>query len=83
MKQIIVFRRDANGKIFRVKIAAPEGKVMSYDASLLQHGVLSVGEYGASGIKIAAFNNWDQALFLDPDGNGYTIDAKEISDGGK
>lgn len=78
MKQIIVFRRDANGKIYKVKINAPEDKEMVFDPSLLQHGVLSIGEYGPSGTKIAAFRNWDQALFLDEDGNGYTIEAKEV-----
>jgi hypothetical protein len=79
MKQIKVFRTDATGKIVCVSIKAPEDKSMAFDPSLLQHGILSIGEYGTSGIKVAAFNNWDQALFLDPDGNGYTIEAKNVA----
>jgi hypothetical protein len=78
MKQVIVFRPSPTGGVIQVKITAPEGKEMVFDPSLLQHGVLSIGEYGSSGLKIAAFNNWDQALFLDPDGNGYIIDVKGV-----
>lgn len=77
MKQVSVFRRDG-ADIHKVKITAPEDKEMAFDPALLQHGVLVIGEYGSSGLKIAAFKNWDQALFLDPDGNGYTIDAKVV-----
>lgn len=54
-------------------IEAPSDKEMVFDAGLLQHGVLSIGEYGASGIKICAFKEWDNAFFLDADGNGYTV----------
>ncbi len=75
IKQAVVFRPDSKGGIHKVKITAPADKEMVYDPALLQHGVLMLGEYGASGIKIAAFNQWDQALFLDPDGNGYTIES--------
>lgn len=78
MKKITVFRTDKTGTIHKVTITAPVDKDMAFDPALLQHGVLSIGEYGTSGIKIAAFNNWDQALFLDASENGYTIEAKKL-----
>jgi hypothetical protein len=78
MKQVSVFRTDKDGSIYKVKIVAPEGKEMVFDPSLLQHGVLSLGEYGQSGLKIAAFRNWDQALFCDAEGEGYKIEAKKL-----
>ena len=77
MKQVKVFRPDTSGGIVAVTITAPEGKDIVFDPNLLQHGILSLGEYGASGTKIAAFNNWDQALFLDGS-EGYTIEAKKL-----
>ena len=55
-----------------VAIEAPEGKSMAVDASLLAHGVLSIGEYGPSGVKIAVFKEWDAASF-NPD--GYKIEG--------
>lgn len=54
-------------------IEAPDDKDMAFDTGLMQHGVLSIGEYGASGIKICAFKQWDHAWFLDEGGNGYTV----------
>lgn len=53
-----------------IEILAPEGKTMVFDASLLAHGILSLGEYGPSGVKIAAFKEWDVATF---GAEGYTI----------
>lgn len=54
-------------------ITAPEGKEMVFDPALLQHGILSLGEYGPSGLKICAFKDWDNAIFL-KDEDGYTIE---------
>lgn len=77
MKKVTVFRRDGDDKIMKVTINAPEDKEIVFDPALLQHGVLSLGEYGPSGIKIAAFNRWDQAVFLNGD-EGYTVEAKVV-----
>lgn len=68
MKKITI--RRANGD--RTSITAPDGKDMTVDQGLLQHGVLQVGEYGPSGIKIATFNDWDEAWY-DADAAGYVI----------
>lgn len=69
MKKITIIH---NGE--ETTITAPEGKEMVFDGALLQHGVLSLGEYGPSGTKICAFNNWDHALFFENgDESGYTI----------
>lgn len=55
-------------------IVAPAGKEMVFDGGMLQGGILSIGEYGSSGIKICAFRNWDHAMFVEnDDGTGYTI----------
>lgn len=53
-------------------IQSPSGKTMAFDPALLQHGVLSIGEYGANGVKIAAFKHWHEAIFLNGS-EGYTI----------
>ena len=71
MNKALITRNGAG-----VEITAPEGKSMVFDPSLLQHGILSLGEYGPSGVKIVAFKNWDDALFLDGS-EGYKI--KNIS----
>lgn len=66
MKMITVMRPNYGA----VTIEAPEGKEMVYDQSLLAAGILSLGEYGPSGTKIAAFHDWDEAIFH---AEGYTI----------
>lgn len=69
MKKIEIY--DGLGDPVAV-IEAPEDKSMVFDAGLLQHGVLSIGEYGQSGQKIAAFNQWAYAIF-DAGGAGYKV----------
>jgi hypothetical protein len=68
MKKIIV-RHGSDGTV----ITAPEGKTMAIDNGMLQHGVLMIGEYGASGIKVAAFMDWSHALLIDDGDEGYSI----------
>jgi hypothetical protein len=51
-------------------VTAPEGKTMVFDPSLLAHGVLVLGEYGPSGVKVAAFKDWTMATF---EAEGYSI----------
>ena len=58
-----------------LEITAPEGKEMVINENQLIQGVLSIGEYGSSGIKIASFINWDEAIF-DAEDHGYTIIEK-------
>ena len=60
-----------------MSIEAPEDKEMVFDPALLQHGILSIGEYGSSGIKVAAFKEWRDAVFIDAEEAGYTIVTKE------
>lgn len=72
MQKIKIVRTTAIGDNEAIVIEGPKDKQMVFDASLLQHGVLSIGEYGQSGIKIAAFNDWNYAVFLSGD-EGYTI----------
>lgn len=59
MKTITVMRPSYGA----ITIEAPEGKEMVYDQNLLAAGILSLGEYGPSGTKIAAFHEWDEAIF--------------------
>lgn len=54
-----------------VRITAPEGKTMVADPGLLSHGILSIGEYGPSGQKIAAFKDWTVMVY---DDSGYTLE---------
>lgn len=63
----------STGGVDDIRIVAPEGKEMAFDNGLLQHGILSIGEYGASGQKIAAFKDWAYVTF-DAEGAGYTIE---------
>jgi hypothetical protein len=51
-------------------IEAPEGKTMVFDGQQLNHGILTLGDYGPSGQKIAAFKDWSRAEFF---ADGYTI----------
>ena len=67
MKRITIVRQGE-----RLTITAPEGKSMAINEGVLAHGILSVGEYGPSGIKIAAFSDWNEAIF-DAEDHGYTI----------
>lgn len=76
MKKVTVFRADGD-KVVKITLTAPAGKEMVFDPSLLQHGVLSIGEYGSSGTKVAAFNRWDQAVFLEGD-EGYLVEAETL-----
>jgi len=55
-----------------LQIKAPADKTMAIDTGLLASGILSIGEYGTSGIKIAAFKDWSSARFVDDDA-GYTF----------
>lgn len=55
-----------------VTITAPEGKEMTLNESHLANRVLTIGEYGASGVKVAAFLNWDEVRF-DAESHGYTL----------
>lgn len=55
-----------------ITIEAPKDKEMVIDQSALHDGVLVVGEYGPSGVKIAAFHTWDYATF-DAEDHGYKI----------
>jgi hypothetical protein len=55
-----------------IEILAPEDKEMTINENALLSGVLSINEYGSSGIKIAAFRNWEKVVF-DAEGAGYTI----------
>ena len=66
MKKVIVTTHGGE----EITIEAPEDKEMAIDQSLLQHGVLALGEYGTSGIKIAAFRDWRIADF---GAEGYVI----------
>lgn len=68
MKNLKVYRNGHDP----IEITAPADKDMVFDPALLQHGVLSVGEYGPSGYKIAAFNVWDYAVFDEGD-HGYNV----------
>lgn len=65
MNKVIVKAADET-----LVIEAPDGKNMVFDASLLAHGILSLGEYGPSGVKIAAFKEWEHAWFFP---EGYKI----------
>lgn len=67
MKTITVIRHGKS-----VTINAPADKEMVVDQSALHQRVLSIGEYGTSGIKIAAFTDWDEAWF-GSEAAGYKI----------
>jgi len=67
MKKLTITR---NGE--KLRIEAPEGKSMAIDQQALINGVVAVGEYGPSGIKIAAFSDWTEVIF-DCEDAGYTI----------
>lgn len=71
MNKITVCKGDRSS----VTIEAPADKKMAIDNSLLQHGCLSIGEYGPSGIKIGVFMDWSHAMF-DADEHGYKITNK-------
>ena len=70
MKRISIRRQ---GEV--MTISAPEGKAMAIDAGHLAHGILSVGEYGSGGIKIAAFSDWSEAIF-DAEDAGYIFNIE-------
>ena len=70
--QVTVYRPGGKSK---VTITAPKDKGIVFDPGLLQHGVLSLGEFGPSGVKIAAFKEWDEAWF-DAVDHGYEITSK-------
>lgn len=55
-----------------ITIEAPEGKEMTINDSHLGQGILTIGEYGQSGIKVASFHTWDEVIF-DAEDHGYTI----------
>lgn len=59
----------------RVVITAPKDKELAIDMGQLQHGVLSIGEYGPSGQKICMMINWDEVWF-DAEDHGYIIEEK-------
>ena len=67
MNKIIVVRQGQ-----ALTIRAPEGKAMAIDQGHLAHGILSINEYGPSGIKVAAFSDWNEVIF-DCEGQGYTL----------
>lgn len=54
-------------------IEAPEGKTMVFDQDALRHGVLVLGEYGPSGVKLAAFKDWNEAIFINDGDAGYSV----------
>jgi hypothetical protein len=56
----------------KLQIEAPEGKSMTIDQQALINGVVAVGEYGPSGIKIAAFSDWTEVIF-DCEDAGYVL----------
>ena len=58
-----------------VCIEAPDGVGIVFDPGMLQQGILMLGEFGPSGVKIAAFKDWDEAWF-DAENHGYKISAK-------
>lgn len=68
MKKVTVTK--TNGDVLLIE--GPEDKEMVFDPVALQHGVLVIGEYGASGTKVAAFKDWSSAFFLNGD-EGYTL----------
>jgi hypothetical protein len=67
MKKVTIVRQGQ-----ALTITAPEGKVMSVNEGHLAHGILSIGEFGASGVKIACFSDWSEVIF-DSEDHGYTI----------
>lgn len=79
MKKITVFRAIGGA----VTIEAPKDKEMAYDAGLMQHGVLAIGEYGPSGVKIAAFNDWSYVNFEAPEYKVTVANPKEAGSGRK
>lgn len=70
MKKVTVKRNGMD-----LTIEAPEGKEMAIDQNALIQGILSIGEYGTSGIKLAAFKDWSEAIF-DGEGHGYKYDEE-------
>lgn len=68
MKKITVRRRGND-----ITFVAPEDKEMVINEGALANGILAFGEYGPSGLKIATFKEWDEAIF-DASDHGYTID---------
>lgn len=67
MKTIRIERRGQS-----VTIVAPTDKEMAVDQNALQQGILSIGEFGTSGIKVAAFHDWDEVWF-GAEAAGYKI----------
>jgi hypothetical protein len=67
MKHITVTRRGE-----KLTIIAPADKQMSINEGTLARGILTIGEYGPSGIRIATFAEWDEAIF-DAEDHGYTV----------
>ena len=70
IKRISVTRR---GEV--LTISAPEGKAMAINDGILQHGILSISEFGPSGIKIAAFADWSEVIF-DAEDHGYVLNIE-------
>ena len=70
MKRISIKRQGET-----LTIVAPADKEMVVDHEALRSGVLSIGEYGPSGIKIAAFHTWDEAIY-DAEDRGYTLNEE-------
>lgn len=56
----------------KLSITAPDDKEMAVNEGHLAQGILTIGEYGPSGIKVASFINWDEAIF-DSEDHGYII----------
>jgi len=53
-------------------ITAPEGKEMAINEGHLAQGILSITEFGSSGIKVAAFADWAEVIF-DAERHGYIL----------
>jgi hypothetical protein len=71
MKKLLVKR---GGDV--VSITAPDDKEMVINESHLANGILTIGEYGPSGLKIAAFHKWDEVIF-DAEDHGYIINNED------
>lgn len=75
MKKIKIIRGGVGG--IEMTIEAPEDKEMVIDQNSLANGILSIGEYGTSGIKVAAFREWSEAIF-DCEDKGYKITSENF-----
>jgi hypothetical protein len=53
-------------------ITAPEGKDMAINEGHLAQGILSITEFGSSGVKVAAFADWAEVIF-DAESHGYEL----------